>query len=338
MAARVGKKRLTGPHKVAILFRLLGEDMSLGILRQMNDRDIARINRADIDLGEPAEETVESVAEDLNSRMGGSGVGFGGSRRIEGLIRQGFDEDRMEAILGRTDVELGKIQDTLAEIDARVVGRILSREYPQTCALIVSQLPSRQATEILLALPEDLRVDVIMRIARMEKISEDMLAELNRALEREISGFEGGSHAQEMEGVDVAVQIFMNMDRASEGSLLERVGEHDEEVAELIRERMFTFDDLLQIDDRGIQMVLRNVNTQALVLALKGAEQAMLEKFLSNVSQRVSASLQEDLDTMGPVRLSEVEGAQQEIANIAREMSDRGEIQVPGRGDGDELV
>ncbi|MCP4006709.1 MAG: flagellar motor switch protein FliG [bacterium] len=338
MAARVGKKRLTGPHKVAILFRLLGEDMSLGILRQMNDRDIARINRADIDLGEPDEETVESVAEDLNSRMDGSGVGFGGSRRIEGLIRQGFDEDRMEAILGRTDVELGKIQDTLAEIDARVVGRILSREYPQTCALIVSQLPSRQATEILLALPEDLRVDVIMRIARMEKISEDMLAELNRALEREISGFEGGSHAQEMEGVDVAVQIFMNMDRASEGSLLERVGEHDEEVAELIRERMFTFDDLLQIDDRGIQMVLRNVNTQTLVLALKGAEQAMLEKFLSNVSQRVSASLQEDLDTMGPVRLSEVEGAQQEIANIAREMSDRGEIQVPGRGDGDELV
>jgi flagellar motor switch protein FliG len=140
-----------------------------------------------------------------------------------------------------------------------------------------------------------------------------------------------------MEGVDLAVQLFMNMDRTNEAALLDAIAEQDEEIADLIRERMFTFDDLLGVDDRGIQTVLRNIDNQTLVLALKGAEPEMLEKFLSNVSQRVSASLVEDLETMGPVRLSEVENSQQKIANIAREMVDRGEIVIPGRGE-DELV
>ena len=203
-------------------------------------------------------------------------------------------------------------------------------------AQIASQVARHMAT--LIQSRNDLGETVVLgREVTVLNLPGPETDELNRALEREISGFEGGSQAQEMEGVDVAVQIFMNMDRASEGSLLELVGEQDEEVAELIRERMFTFDDLLMIDDRGIQLVLRNVDTQTLVLALKGAEPAMLDKFLSNVSQRVSASLLEDLETMGPVRLSEVESAQQRIANVAREMIDRGEIVIAGRGE-DELV
>ena len=311
------------------------------ILKNLGERDIARINRADADLGDPDEEVVREVALDFKTRVfGGGGDRTAGinSRRIESMVREAIDEEHLDAIFGRTDVSIGKIQDTLAEIDPRVVGRILSREYPQTCALVLSQLPPEQAAEVLLALPEELRVDVIMRIARMEKISEDMLAELNRALEHELSGFEGGvAAAREMEGVDLAVQLFMHMDRTNEGTLLDSVAEADQEVAHLIRERMFTFEDLLSVDDRGIQMVLRNIENQNLVLALKGADEMMKEKFLSNVSQRVKASLVEDLETMGPVRLSEVEGAQQAIANTAREMSERGEIQVEGRGE-DELV
>jgi flagellar motor switch protein FliG len=332
------KKRLTGPHKVALILRLLEENVALQILKDLGDRDIARINRADQDLGSPGDDVVDEVVKDFSQRLYGS-RGFG-SKSVDSLIRGTFEEERLANIFGRTDIQIGKIQDTLAEIDPRVIGRILSREYPQTCALILSQLPPLQAAEILLALPEDLRVDVVMRVARMEKISEEMLAELNRALEREIADFQGSSHtATEMEGVDVAVSMFMNMDRSSESALLEQIAEQDEEVAGLIRERMFTFEDLLEVDDRGIQQLLRNVDNKTLVLALKGAEPTMLEKFLSNVSQRVSASLVEDLETMGPVRLSEVEGAQQKIANAAREMVERGEIIVAGRGgDGDELI
>ncbi len=309
------------------------------ILKFLGDRDLARINRADMDMGTPSEEIVREVALDFKKRVfGGDNQQTGmTSRRIDSMVREAIREDRLENIFGRTDVEIGKIQDTLAEIDGRVIGRILSREYPQTCALVLSQLPYEQAAEVLLALPEDLRIDVIMRIARMEKISEEMLAELNRALERELSGFEGTTAAQEMEGVEVAVQIFMHMDRASEAALLESVETQDQEIADVIREQMFTFEDLLGVDDRGIQMVLRNIENQTLVLALKGADDMMKEKFLSNVSQRVKASLEEDLETMGPVRLSEVETAQQSIANTARQMSERGEIQVEGRGE-DELV
>ncbi len=309
------------------------------VLRELGDRDLARINRADGDLGQPTAEVVREIAAEFKERLFGGGDELAGvqSKRVESLIRQAFDEERLETILGREDIDIGRISDTLVEIDPRVIGRILTREYPQTCALILSQLPSVQASQVLLSLPEELRIDVIMRLARMEKIGEDMLEELNRALEREIAGFEGASQAQEMEGVDLAVQLFMNMDRTNEAALLDAIAEQDEEIADLIRERMFTFDDLLGVDDRGIQTVLRNIDNQTLVLALKGAEPEMLDKFLSNVSKRVSASLVEDLETMGPVRLSEVESSQQKIANIAREMVDRGEIVIPGRGE-DELV
>ncbi len=309
------------------------------VLRQLGDRDLARINRADGDLGQPTAEVVREIAAEFKEHLFGGGDELAGvqSKRVESLIRQAFDEERLETILGREDIDIGRISDTLVEIDPRVIGRILTREYPQTCALILSQLPPVQAAQVLLSLPEELRIDVIMRLARMEKIGEDMLEELNRALEREIAGFEGASKSQEMEGVDLAVQLFMNMDRTNEAALLDSIAEQDEEIADLIRERMFTFDDLLAVDDRGIQTVLRNIDNQTLVLALKGAEPEMLDKFLSNVSKRVSASLVEDLETMGPVRLSEVESSQQKIANIAREMVDRGEIVIPGRGE-DELV
>jgi len=341
MAARV-KKRLTGPHKVAILLRLLDYDVSKEIVRNLGDRDLARIHRADTDLGKPNEDIVLEVARDFKARVfgekGTSGMAAVSSRRVEPLIRDVFDEERLANIFGRTDVDIGKIQDTLADIDARVIGRILSREYPQTCALVISQLPPLQAAEIILTLPEELRADVLMRIARMEKISEDMLVELNRAIERELSGIEGGAgRAQELQGVDVAVQLFMHMDRSNEGNLLEAIETEDPEIAQQIRERMFIFEDLLEIDDRGIQMLLRNIENQQLVLALKGADDAMLQKFLNNVSKRVATSLREDIEAMGPVRLSEVEGAQQAIANIAREMIDRGEIVAAGRGE-DELV
>ena len=341
MATRVKQKRLTGVHKVAILLRLLDYDVAREIVKGLGDRDLARIHRADTDLGTPDEGVIREVAKDFKQRLfAGAATGIAGvqSRRVEGLIRDSFEEERLSAIFGRTDVDVGKIQDTLADIDARVIGRILSREYPQTAALVISQLPAQQAAEVLLALPEELRTDVVMRVARMEKISEDMLVELNRALERELAGFEGGSgRAQEMQGVDVAVQLFMQMDRASEGALLESIDQSDPEIATTIRERMFVFEDLLDVDDRGIQMLLRNIENQTLVLALKGADDAMLQKFLLNVSKRVAASLREDLESMGPVRLSEVEKAQQQIANTAREMIDRGEIVVAGRGE-DELV
>ena len=271
------------------------------VLRQLGDRDLARINRADGDLGQPTAEVVREIAAEFKERLFGGGDELAGvqSKRVESLIRQAFDEERLETILGREDIDIGRISDTLVEIDPRVIGRILTREYPQTCALILSQLPPVQASQVLLSLPEELRIDVIMRLARMEKIGEDMLEELNRAIEREIAGFEGASQSQEMEGVDLAVQLFMNMDRTNEAALLDSIAEQDEEIADLIRERMFTFDDLLAVDDRGIQTVLRNIDNQTLVLALKGAEPEMLDKFLSNVSKRVSASLVEDLEDDG---------------------------------------
>jgi flagellar motor switch protein FliG len=340
MAARVGRggetRRLTGPHKVAILLRLLEPEVATEIVRNLPDRDIARIHRADTDLGEVEEETFRKVATDFRSRLSGGKFSLRG-RRVESLIRDSFDSDRMAGIFGQKDTDLRKISETLAHIDARVIGRVLSREYPQTAALVLSQLPPDQAKEVVLALPDELRVDVLMRIARMEKISEEMLGELNRALERELAGFENQGHAQEMGGLQVVVQLFQQMDRTTEEGLLTAISERDSDVADMIREQMFVFDDLQGVDDRGIQQLLRNVDNQTLVLALKGADEPLREKFLSNVSSRVAQSLREDLEAMGPVRLSEVEGAQGKIANSAREMIDRGEILVAGRGD-DELV
>jgi flagellar motor switch protein FliG len=198
---------------------------------------------------------------------------------------------------------------------------------------VLSQLPPLQASEVLLSLPDDYRVEVMMRLARLDQISEEMLRELTLALKRELAGFEGGMQAQEMVGIDHAVQIFGKLDRNSESTLMEGISEQDEEVAQQIRERMFIFDDLLDVDDRGIQTLLRNVENRTLVLALRGASEEMKDKFLRNVSQRVAASILEDLESLGPVRLSEVEQAQQGIANTARELQERGEIVGAGRDD-----
>jgi flagellar motor switch protein FliG len=210
---------------------------------------------------------------------------------------------------------------------------VLSREYPQTSALILSQLPPTQAAQVLLELPETLRAEVIMRLSRLDQISEEMLAELTQALKRELAGFEGSTQAQEMAGLDHTVQIFTKLDQSTENSLLEAIEERDEEIAQQIRERMFTFEDLLEVDDRGIQTLLRNIENKTLVLALRGTNDVMKDKFLRNLSKRVASSILEDLDTLGPVRLSEVERAQGSVADMARQLQERGEIIMGGRGD-----
>jgi flagellar motor switch protein FliG len=337
MAARVGgKKRLTGTHRVAVLLRLLDEEVATEILKHLDDRDIARIHRADTDLGDPSPDLLKDVAQEIRTRLtggGGTGVAKIQRKRIEHLLERIFDQERLTNIFGRTDTEVTKLHDTLADIDPRVIGRILSREYPQTSALVLSQLPRLQGSEVLLSLPDEYRVEVMMRLARLDQISEEMLRELSLALKRELAGFEGGMQAQEMVGIDHAVQIFSKLDRGNEASLMEGIAEQDEEVAQHIRERMFVFEDLLEVDDRGIQTLLRNVENRTLVLALRGAAEELKDKFLRNVSQRVASAILEDLDALGPVRLSEVEKAQQEIANSARELQERGEIVGGGRDD-----
>jgi flagellar motor switch protein FliG len=326
---------MSGVHRVAILLRLLDEDVATEILKHLDDRDIARIHRADADLGNSNPDMLREVAREIRARLvaGGDQIGKVQRKRVEHLLERIFDAEKLANIFGRTDTEIAKLQDTLADIDPRVIGRILSREYPQTSALVLSQLPPVQASEVLLAVPDEYRVEVMMRLARLDQISEEMLVELTQALKRELSGLEGAMQAQEMVGIDRAVQIFGNLDRGSESALLEAIAEQDEDIAQQVRERMFTFDDLLEVDDRGIQTLLRNVESRTLVLALRGATDELKEKFLKNVSKRVASSIVEDLDTLGPVRLSEVEGAQKQIANSARELQERGEIVGAGSDD-----
>ncbi len=336
MAARVGgRKKLSGPHRVAVLLRLLDEEVATEIVRHLEDRDLARIHRADTELGQPSEELLKDVAKEIRTKLttGGTGVAKVQAKRLEHILTKIFDADRLKGIFGRSDAEVAKLQDALQDIEPGVVGRVLSREYPQTAALILSQLPPTQAAQVLLELPQGQRAEVVMRLSRLDQISEEMLVELAQALKRELAGFEGATQAQEMAGIDHTVQILSKLDQTTENSLLESIEERDEEVAQQIRERMFTFDDLLEVDDRGIQTLLRNIENKNLVLALRGADEAMKDKFLRNLSQRVSASIIEDLDSLGPVRLSEVEAAQGAIADTARQLQERGEIIMGGRGD-----
>jgi flagellar motor switch protein FliG len=318
-----------------VLLRLLDEEVATEIVRHLDDRDLARIHRADTELGQPSEELLKEVAKEIRTKLttGSTGVAKVQSKRVEHLFTNVFDADRLDGIFGRTDAEVAKLHDALQDIEPGVVGRVLSREYPQTSALILSQLPPTQAAQVLLELPETLRAEVIMRLSRLDQISEEMLAELTQALKRELAGFEGSTQAQEMAGLDHTVQIFTKLDQSTENALLEAIEERDEEIAQQIRERMFTFEDLLEVDDRGIQTLLRNIENKTLVLALRGTNDVMKDKFLRNLSKRVASSILEDLDTLGPVRLSEVERAQGSVADMARQLQERGEIIMGGRGD-----
>lgn len=321
-------------EQAAILLMSMGEAEAAEILKHMGPKEVQRLGTAMSQLSNVQQGTVELVLGNfLDEVRTLTGLGMGADSYIRNMLVTALGEDKANGLIDR--ILLGGNTtglDTLKWMESRSVADIIRNEHPQIQAIVIAYLDPDQSAEILTYFTEKVRLDIMMRVASLDTVQPGALQELNDILEKQFSG-NSGSQTKAMGGYKVAAEIMNNLDRSIEADLLTSIKNVDEDMGNQIQDLMFVFDNLKDVDDRGIQSLLREVSTDILIIALKGADDSLQEKIFKNMSKRAAELLRDDLEAKGPVRLSEVESAQKEILNIARRMADAGEIMLGGSGE-----
>ncbi len=331
--------KLSGVEKAAVLLLCLGEEATAKIFKELSDTEVRMISRCMMAIEHvPAKVAKDIMDEYQKVQKENAGLFVKGNEFVRKALSGGGDPRRAEALMEQVSSSIeSRPLETIAMMQPRMVAGLLESEHPQTVALILSTQKPDHTARILSGLPEKLRPEIMYRIARIDKVSPDVIAQIEDALQHEIGVVVSKEQAQ-VGGVDKVVEILGRMDKGADRTILERIEETDGEMAEEIRKKMFTFDDLGALDGRALQTLLREVNNDQLTLALKTASDAVKEKIFANVSSRAAEMIREDMEAMGPVRLSEVETMQQTIVKIALKLEEEGRIVIPGRGGQDVLV
>jgi flagellar motor switch protein FliG len=266
-----------------------------------------------------------------------STIGFKSQDFVRKALIAALGEDKAAHLLDQIMTGSGaKGLESLKWMDSKQVATIIRNEHPQIQTIVMSYLEPEQSAEILAQFPEKVRLDLLMRVANLEEVQPAALQELNEIMEKQFAG-QAGAQAAKMGGLKSAANIMNYLDTNIEGQLMDAIREQDEEMSQQIQDLMFVFDNLIDVDDRGIQAILREVQQEALMKAIKGADEELRNKITGNMSKRAAEMLIDDLEAMGPVRLSEVETAQKEILSVARRLADAGEVMLGGGG-GEEFV
>lgn len=320
--------------QAAILMMSLGEEEAAEVLKHLGPKEVQRIGTAMTGLQDVTQEHVEAVVQNFVAEAGNlTGLGVGADGYIRGMLEKALGQDKADSLVDR--ILLGGNTtglDTLKWMDPRAVADLIRNEHPQIQAIVIAYLDGDQSADVLANLNEKVRLDIIMRVASLDSVQPSALQELNDILERQFSG-SAGTQSKDMGGTKVAAEIMNNLDSSIESDLMDAIREQDEDLSTQIQDLMFVFENLKEVDDRGIQAILREVSSEILILALKGADDELSEKIFGNMSKRAAELLRDDLEAKGPVKLSEVEGAQKEILVIARRMADAGEIVLAGSGE-----
>lgn len=328
------KSNLTKLDQAAILLMSLGEGDAAEVLKHMGPKEVQRLGTAMSSLKNIQQSEVETVlANFLEEVRTLTGLGMGSDGYIRNMLVTALGEDKANGLIDR--ILLGGNTtglDTLKWMDPRSVADIIRNEHPQIQAIVIAYLDPDQSSEILSFFTEKVRLDIMMRVAALDTVQPSALQELNDILERQFSG-NAGSQTKAMGGYKVAAEIMNNLEGSIEADLMDSIKEVDEDMGNQIQDLMFVFDNLRDVEDRGIQALLREVSSEVLIIALKGADEDLKEKIFKNMSKRAAELLRDDLEAKGPVRVSEVEGAQKEILTIARRMADAGEIMLGGSGE-----
>ena len=318
----------------AILLMSLGEASAAEVLKHMGPKEVQRIGTAMAQLNNVQQQDVEMVLSSFMDEVRTqTGLGMGADSYIRNMLVTALGDDKANGLIDR--ILLGGNTtglDTLKWMEARSIADIIRNEHPQIQAIVLAYLDPDQSAEILNFFPEKVRLDVMMRVASLDTVQPSALQELNDILEKQFSG-NAGSQTKDIGGYKTAAEIVNHLDSSFAGDLMDSIKEIDEDMGTQIQDLMFVFDNLKDVDDRGIQALLREVSSDILILALKGADDILQEKIFSNMSKRAAELLRDDLEAKGPVKLSEVEGAQKEILIIARRMADAGEINLGGSGE-----
>lgn len=330
--------KLTGKRKAAIFLVTVGQEIASEIFKHLRDEEIESLTLeiARIDRVEP-EERDKILMEFQEMMLAQEFISQGGIEYARDILEKALGADRAIDIINRLTTNLQvRPFDFIRNADPGQLLNFIQGEHPQTIALILSYLQPQVSSQILTHLPEEIQANVAKRIAQMDRTSPDIIRDVERVLERKLSSLVNEEYTS-AGGIDAIVEVLNLVDRATEKSIIEALEEEDPELAEEIKKRMFVFEDITLLSDRDVQQVMREVDSKELALALKSVDDAVKEKIFSNMSKRAAAMLQEDMEYMGPVRLRDVEDAQQRVVNIIRKLEEAGDI-VIARGGEEELV
>ena len=320
--------------QAAVLLLTIGEAEAAQVLKHLDQREVQRLSEAMTGLSSISTDQIDSVVDGfLETVSDESGLTLGANRYLRNTLTHAIGENKANAVIEKISGGSTAGLDKLRWMDPRAIAEFIASEHPQIQAIVMSYLEPEQAAQVIEFIPdEEMRRDIVMRVASLDSIPPAAIAELAEVLEEQASQA-GPTRFAQLGGKKSAADILNSMSKGSNETVMEAIREADEELGEAINELMFVFDNLALIDDRGIQTLLKELSADSLTVALKGADQSLQDKIFSNMSKRAAELLQDDMEAKGPVRLSEVETAQKEILIIARKLAEDGEIMLGGGGD-----
>jgi flagellar motor switch protein FliG len=328
--------RLSGPEKAAVVLLALGEDHT-AIWESLDEEEIKEVSQAMASLGTVSSTAVEELLVEFVAGLSGGGALMGSFEQTQRLLAAVMPPEKVEALMEEIRGPAGRTMwDKLGNVNEAVLANYLKNEYPQTVAVVLSKVKSEHAARVLAALPEDFALECVMRMLRMEPVQREILDKIEQTLRTEFMS--NLARTSKRDSHEMMADIFNAFDRQTEARFITALEERNREAAERIRALMFVFEDLSKLDPGGVQTLLRSVEKDQLGLALKGASDSLREMFFSNMSERAAKIMREDMETMGPVRLRDVDQAQMAIVQVAKDLANKGEIMLAGAGGDDELV
>ena len=328
--------KLTGPEKAAVVLLALGEE-HITIWENLDDEEIKEISQAMAGLGTVSSSVVEDLLVEFVSGMSAAGALMGSFEQTQRLLGAFLPAEKVETLMEEIRGPAGRTMwDKLGNVNEAVLANYLKNEYPQTVAVVLSKVKSDHAARVLAALPEDFALECVTRMLRMEPVQREILDKIEQTLRTEFMS--NLARTSKRDSHEMMAEIFNSFDRQTEARFLAALEERSRESAERIRALMFVFEDLSKLDPGGVQTLLRAVEKDQLALGLKGASDALREMFFSNMSERASKIMREDMESMGPVRLRDVDQAQMAMVQVAKDLAAKGEIMLAGSGGDDELI
>lgn len=328
---------LSGQQKAAILVMALDEERSSSLFSLMDEEEIKELSVIMVSLGKVNSSIIEQLISEFNEKINTTGGLVGTYESTERLLAKTLDKEKVTAIMEEIRGPAGRTMwDKLGNVNEHVLANYLKNEYPQTIAVILSKIKAEHAAKVLALFPENFAMEIVMRMLRMDSVQKEVMDSLETTLRKEFMSTLSKSTRRDAH--ELIADIFNSLDRNTENRFMEALEERNRESAERVKALMFTFEDLTRIDSQGIQVLLRNVDKDKLAIALKGASETLKELFFNNMSSRAGKIIKEDMDAMGPVRMRDVEEAQQYVVSTAKDLANSGELIVSEGKDNDELV